>query len=119
MPEPAYATPARPGEPQQPWLHDLSICVSGNVTALSAASGQVEGTGAQGVFVDDRRVLSVLDVRLGDQATAPGAARSCSARPGTWATPGRTRRWRSCAAARWWRRASASRSRCAPARTPR
>jgi len=77
MPEPAApATPARPGEPQQPWLHDLSICVSGNVTALSAASGQVEGAGAQGVFVDDRRVLSVLDVRLGDRATAPVAAAS-------------------------------------------
>ncbi|MGZ4600720.1 MAG: glycogen debranching N-terminal domain-containing protein [Oryzihumus sp.] len=81
MPEPAApATPVRPGEPQQPWLYDLSICVSGNVTALSAASGQVEGAGAQGVFVDDRRVLSVLDIRLGDQATAPVAAASAGPR---------------------------------------
>jgi glycogen debranching enzyme len=51
--------------PQQPWLHGLAVCVDGNVTALSAPSGQIDGSGAQGVFVDDRRVIGVLDVRVG------------------------------------------------------
>ena len=71
--------PSAPPSPRQPWLHELSTCVSGNVTALSAASGQVEGTGAQGVFVDDRRVLSLFDIRLGAEASAPVAAASAGA----------------------------------------
>ena len=77
QPGPAADQP-RP-TPRQPWLHELSICVSGNVTALSAGSGQVDGSGAQGVFVDDRRVLSRLEVRLGEEESAPVAAASAGA----------------------------------------
>ena len=50
---------------EQPWLHDLAVCVDGNVTALSAPSGQIDGSGAQGVFIDDRRILSTLTVLVG------------------------------------------------------
>ena len=52
--------------PRQPWLHELAICVDGNTTALSDRTGRMDATGAQGVFVDDRRVVSRLDVQLGD-----------------------------------------------------
>src|SRR5689334_7181253 len=62
--------------PQQPWLHDLAVCVDGNVTALSAHSGQIDGSGAQGVFVDDRRVVSLLTARLGDAETVAVATTS-------------------------------------------
>lgn len=66
---------------RQPWLHDLSISVNGNVTALSARNGDmgalVDGhwssTGAQGVFVDDRRAISVLTVHLGEESPVPVA----------------------------------------------
>ena len=48
--------------PGQPWLHDLEICVHGNVTCLSDRGGDVDG-GATGLYVDDRRVLSRLRLR--------------------------------------------------------
>jgi glycogen debranching enzyme len=67
--------PAGPDQ-QQPWLHDLSTCVDGNVTALSARSGQIDGTGAQGVFIDDRRIISVLDVWVGGEEAVSVAAAS-------------------------------------------
>ncbi|GAB3057489.1 glycogen debranching N-terminal domain-containing protein [Intrasporangium mesophilum] len=50
----------------QPWLHDLAICVDGNGTVLSDADGSIRADGAQGFFVDDERVLSVLVVALGE-----------------------------------------------------
>ena len=67
--------------PRQPWLHDLSVSVNGNVTALSARSGDMgsleagrwSATGAQGVYVDDRRVLCVLAVHLGQESPVPVA----------------------------------------------
>ena len=54
--------------PRQPWLHELRVSVNGNVTALSTPSGDmgalVDGSwsssGAEGVYVDDRRSVSVL-----------------------------------------------------------
>jgi glycogen debranching enzyme len=62
--------------------------VDGNVTALSARSGDMgslvggrwSATGAQGVFVDDRRVVSVLTVRLGQESPVPVANASSGAR---------------------------------------
>ena len=33
------ATPAPDPQGQQPWLHDLAICVDGNGTALSESDG--------------------------------------------------------------------------------
>ena len=56
--------------PRQPWLHELAVCVDGNTTALSGRDGQIDATGAQGVFVDDRRVVSGLHVQLGDEPSS-------------------------------------------------
>ena len=64
--------------PRQPWLHELAICVDGNTTALSGRDGQIDATGAQGVFVDDRRVVSGLHVQLGDEPSSYVAAVSAS-----------------------------------------
>jgi glycogen debranching enzyme len=55
--------------------------VNGNVTALSApsgdmgalAGGQWSAAGAQGVYVDDRRAISVLTVHLGNESPVPVA----------------------------------------------
>jgi len=73
---------------RQPWLHDLSVSVNGNVTALSARSGdmgsvlgaQWTSTGAQGVYVDDRRAVSVLTVHLGQESPVPVADASSGGR---------------------------------------
>ncbi|HET7477222.1 MAG TPA: glycogen debranching N-terminal domain-containing protein [Dermatophilaceae bacterium] len=64
----------------QPWLHELSVCVHGNATALSAADGQMRGMGAEGFFVDDRRVLSVLMVSVGSEPPAHVASASVGSR---------------------------------------
>jgi glycogen debranching enzyme len=74
--------------PRRPWVHDLSISVNGNVTALSAPSGDMgseaggvwSATGAQGVFVDDRRAVSVLTVHLGTESPVPVAEASSGGR---------------------------------------
>ena len=50
---------------QQPWLHDLAICVDGNGTALSETDGSMRGRGAHGFFVDDQRAVSHFTVSLG------------------------------------------------------
>lgn len=73
---------------RQPWVHDLCVSVSGNVTALSAPSGDmgalVDGTwsttGAQGVYVDDRRAVSVLTVQIGAESPVPVADASSGGR---------------------------------------
>jgi glycogen debranching enzyme len=73
---------------RRPWVHDLSISVNGNVTALSArsgdmgaeVSGQWSAAGAQGVYVDDRRSVSVLTVHLGGEAPVPVADASSGGR---------------------------------------
>jgi glycogen debranching enzyme len=62
--------------PRQPWLHELAICVDGNTTALSGRDGQIDATGAQGLFVDDRRVVSGLHVQLGDEPSSYVASAS-------------------------------------------
>jgi len=73
---------------RQPWIHDLSVSVNGNVTVLSARSGDMgavvggacSATGAQGVYVDDRRAISVLTVHLGDESPVPVADASSGGR---------------------------------------
>jgi glycogen debranching enzyme len=66
---------------RQPWISDLTIGVRGNVTVMSDRSGDI-GSGAEGVFVDDRRLLSRsrLSVDGGDlvaiAATAQGGVMS-------------------------------------------
>lgn len=58
----------------QPWLHDLQIATHGNTTALSEHGGFT--TGAEGLYVDDRRVLSHLRVDTGGLLLTPLAASS-------------------------------------------
>lgn len=59
--------------PQQPWLHEFEIAVDGPSTVLSTHDGRI-GSPGSGWFVDDRRVLSVLELELdGEQATAVAA----------------------------------------------
>ncbi len=72
MPPAAQPSVTEPSVAQrQPWLHELSVCVDGNVTALSDGGGDMRGRGAEGVYVDDRRVVSVLRVALGDEPVSP------------------------------------------------
>ena len=74
--------------PHQPWLHDLSVSVDGNVTALSARSGDMGSVvagrwsagGVQGVYVDDRRAVCVLALYLGHDSPVPVADASSGAR---------------------------------------
>ena len=53
--------------PRQPWLHDLTIIVHGNATALSAADGELRPDSAHGLFVDDERLLSRLELTVSGQ----------------------------------------------------
>lgn len=57
--------------PRQPWLHELAICVDGPATAVSDASGQFHHRGAEGLWIDDERVLSLFTRRLGSDALTP------------------------------------------------
>jgi glycogen debranching enzyme len=74
--------------PRQPWLHDLRVSVNGNVSALSSASGDMgavaagtwAASGAQGVYVDDRRSVSVLALSLGGESPVPVADASSGER---------------------------------------
>jgi glycogen debranching enzyme len=50
--------------PRQPWLHDLIITVHGNTTAVSAADGDVRPDAGHGLFVDDERLLSRLELSV-------------------------------------------------------
>ena len=56
--------------PRQPWLHELTICVNGNATALSGPGGDIEPATAHGLYVDDVRVLSTATVRLDGETPA-------------------------------------------------
>ena len=72
--------PIRPTSPRQPWLHQLSVCVDGNVTALSDHSGQIHGIGAEGIYADDRRIVNLLLVTLDGEQASPVAHASSGAR---------------------------------------
>ncbi|WP_406830515.1 glycogen debranching N-terminal domain-containing protein [Pedococcus sp. KACC 23699] len=55
---------------RQPWLHELTICVNGNATALSGTRGDIEPATAHGLYVDDVRVLSTATIRIDGEAPA-------------------------------------------------
>ncbi len=58
----------------QPYLHELSVIVAAPAVAVSGAGGDIV-SGAHGVYVADRRVLSRLVVRFaGDEAEAVSTA---------------------------------------------
>jgi glycogen debranching enzyme len=62
------------GRSHQPWLHELSIIVNGNATVLSSQHGDIEPDTPQGLYVDDSRLLSGLEVALDGEAPAWVAA---------------------------------------------
>ncbi len=58
------------GPVDQPYLHDLVVCLRAPTVALGGADGQVGG-GVQGVLRHDRRVLSELTAAVDGRAPAP------------------------------------------------
>jgi glycogen debranching enzyme len=66
--------------PRQPWLHELSVIVRGNATALSSSSGDIEGAGAAGLYVDDRRAVNHLVVLVGDERPSGVSAAAVGSR---------------------------------------
>jgi glycogen debranching enzyme len=64
----------------QPWLHELTIAVDGNSTVLSGATGDIAPSGGEGLYVDDERVLSRLEVSFSGEAASPVAAEASGAR---------------------------------------
>ena len=49
---------------RQPWISDLTIGVHGNVTTMTDRSGDI-GCGAEGIYVDDRRLVSRSRLSIG------------------------------------------------------
>lgn len=70
---------------QQPWLHELQIAVDGPSTALSGHDGDMGRAPGTGWFVDDRRVLSTLEVRVRGARPVPVACESVGDRSQFWA----------------------------------
>ncbi|HET7396971.1 MAG TPA: glycogen debranching N-terminal domain-containing protein [Intrasporangium sp.] len=71
----------RPAAPhRQPWLHELAICVDGNATALSGPGGDIRPGTAQGLYVDDARVLSTVRWRVDGEQPSPIATQSSGSR---------------------------------------
>ncbi|WP_238013040.1 glycogen debranching N-terminal domain-containing protein [Dactylosporangium sp. AC04546] len=62
----------------QPYLHDHVACVAAPATWLSGPSGQLTG-GADGLYVNDRRVLSRLVVTVDGREPVPVTARRAGA----------------------------------------
>jgi glycogen debranching enzyme len=65
--------------PRQPWLHDLVIIVHGNATALSAADGDVRPSAGHGLFFDDERLLSRLELSVSGEVPSPVASEAAGA----------------------------------------
>jgi glycogen debranching enzyme len=59
------------GSSQQPYVHDLVICLAAPTVLLSDADGQVRARGAQGMLHADIRVLSRAEVRVGAHELVP------------------------------------------------
>ncbi len=58
---------------QQPYVHDLVICLAAPTVLLSEADGQIRPLGAQGMLHADIRVLSRAEVRVGGHEPVPVA----------------------------------------------
>lgn len=59
--------PSTPPRALQPALHDLVTCLHATTVALSRADGQIEPSGALGLYCGDVRVLSAADVTVDGQ----------------------------------------------------
>jgi glycogen debranching enzyme len=57
--------------PRQPWLHELAIAVHGNATVLSDPGGDIRPGTADGLYVDDARVLSRLQLEVAGEPPTP------------------------------------------------
>ncbi|WP_328994285.1 amylo-alpha-16-glucosidase [Kribbella sp. NBC_01245] len=53
------------------YLHELVVTLAAPWVVLSPRSGQLTGTGAEGVFVADHRILSVARLSVGGEAPVP------------------------------------------------
>jgi glycogen debranching enzyme len=71
--------PRRPAPGLQPLLHDLLTALAAPVTVLSRADGQIDPTGAQGVFGADLRLLSRAELAVADSALEAVAVEQFSA----------------------------------------
>ena len=80
----------------QPFIHDQMVCVAAPAVAIFGIDGHIRGVGAQGFYLADRRIISILIVRLNGHEpapiccalTRPGAARIVSVhRSGDESTP--------------------------------
>ena len=58
--------------PRQPWISDLTIGVRGNITTLGTRSGDITA-GAEGIYVDDRRLVSRMRLAVEGGDLAPVA----------------------------------------------
>lgn len=56
---------------REPYLHDLVCAVRAPAQALSGQDGQIRTAGVQGLYVSDRRVLSLMVVTLDGTEPAP------------------------------------------------
>lgn len=63
----------------QPWLHDLVSCVAAPAVVLGSADGAVRQTGASGLLISDRRLLSTLLIDFSGVAPSPVGAKLISA----------------------------------------
>ena len=66
-PQGAGASRSKPAGRGQPYLHNMVTAVCAPAMALSGADGQVRPGGAQGLYVNDVRVLSALVLSVGGQ----------------------------------------------------
>jgi hypothetical protein len=66
---------------QQPYLHELLACVRAPALALADPDGQLRGSGVQGIYLADRRILSrsVLTVAGAELAPISGELAGSSA----------------------------------------
>jgi glycogen debranching enzyme len=65
--------------PRQPWISDLTIGVRGNITTLGTRSGDI-ATGAEGIYVDDRRLVSRMRLAVEGGDLVPVATSAHGAR---------------------------------------
>ena len=55
----------------QPFIHNQVICVAAPTVAIFGVDGQIRGTGAQGLYLADSRIISTLVVRINGYEPEP------------------------------------------------
>lgn len=67
------------GPAAQPPLHEAVICVHDGRVAISGSDGQIRRGGAHGVYIGDRRLLNLMELRIDGLEAAPIARRQVGA----------------------------------------